>query len=75
MSSREIVYVAKTLTEAYMLRAALEAAGISATILNEALNRTEGDSPFFWDTAPRLEVATTDRDAAVQVLHAHGVSS
>lgn len=61
------LYRARNLSEAHLLRVALEQAGVRAVVDNESLNVTGADENL-WQTAPRVLVSDADEDAARTIL-------
>jgi len=68
MSEPVTVYSAKNPPEAYLLKAALEDAGITAFVLNDNLQIASGELPLGWETAPKIQVAAEDAEAAKAIL-------
>ena len=62
------VYAARDLQHAYLLKAALEDAGIEARIGNENLQGGVGELPAGLATAPRIVVFRSDAQRATEVL-------
>ena len=63
------VYAASNVPDAYVIKAALEGAGITVQITNEYLEGALGGVPL-GTTAPRLLVPQSQADAAQEVLQA-----
>jgi hypothetical protein len=61
------VYTASNVPDAYVIKAALEGAGITVQITNEYLEGALGGVPL-GTTAPRLLVPRSQADAAREVL-------
>jgi hypothetical protein len=70
MNERRLVeaYRAKDSTQAYMLKSALEGAGIRAVIEGDLLQGALGEIPVGWPTAPRIMVDESDAARACKIL-------
>ena len=62
------VYRAQNVPEAYMLRSALEEAGVEGFIDGELLQGAAGELALGWSTAPRIMVSEIQADAAREVI-------
>ena len=62
------IYVARDIPHAYLLKGALEEAGISVKVGNENLQGALGDLPQF-ATAPTLLVSEADAPRALELLN------
>ncbi|HEV3119322.1 MAG TPA: DUF2007 domain-containing protein, partial [Gemmataceae bacterium] len=62
------IYRAKNLAQAYMIRIALEEAGIHADIDGALLQGAVGDLPIGWPTAPRILVEQADAALARSLI-------
>lgn len=70
-SDYRVVYSAKNSTVAHFMKIVLEAEGIDAQVMGDALQGALGDLPAF-DVEPKLWVRITDYDRARQVVVAEG---
>src|SRR5437763_15608498 len=79
MSSKPtVIYTAANLPQAHILRNLLEDLGISARVINDAVQQAIGDIPAGWATAPRVVVAGEHAELARRValeFDAHGHES
>jgi hypothetical protein len=55
-----VIYSAANTQQAYLLRGLLEEQGITASVVNDALQVAGGELPLGWTTAPRVVVAESD---------------
>ena len=62
------VYRAKNSPQAFVLRQALEEAGIRATVENDLLQGAVGELPTEWPTSPRIVVETKDATKALEFV-------
>ena len=62
MTASELVevYCAANAQEAYLVKSALENAGIEASVVGDHLQIAAGDLPFGWMVSPRVWVRTPD---------------
>ena len=58
------VYRAKNSVEAYLIKAALDDAGIRARVTGDMLQGAIGDIPVGWMTSPQILVMDQDADRA-----------
>ena len=75
-----VIYHAHDIAEAYIIRTALEEAGIAAQIENEFLQSGVGELPIGWTTGPHVLVDESDVSAANEFIaqinsHANAESS
>jgi hypothetical protein len=70
MTERRLVevYRAKDSPQAYLLRSALENAGIPAVVEGDLLQGALGDLPVGWSSAPRIMVDESDAPQARVLL-------
>lgn len=59
-----VIYSAANTQQAHLLRGLLEQEGISASVVNDAIQIAGGDLPVGWTAAPRIVVAEEDAQAA-----------
>ena len=63
------IYRAKNLPEAYVIRAALDEAGIQSFVVNEFLQGAVGELPAGWITCPRIQVDESQASLAREIIN------
>ena len=63
------IYRAKSLHEAYVIRAALDEAGVPSHVENEFLQGAVGELPAGWITCPRIHVEESQASLAKKIIH------
>jgi len=62
------VYIAKDITQAYLIKSLLEESGIFVQIVGDTLQVAMGELPLGVPTAPRIWVFESDADAAKEII-------
>jgi putative signal transducing protein len=62
-----VIYSAASTQQAYLLKGLLEEEGITAWVINDAIQIAGGDLPLGWAAAPRVVVAQPDAPQARQL--------